>query len=287
MARSGPRRVALVTGASSGIGRAAALGLSRAGYALALVARSADRLEALAGTLEAQGGRARSFPLDLNDEAATQALGGAVEGTLGPVDLLVNCAGHGLAGPLELVGRGDLRSQFEVNCIAALALSGAVAARMRERGGGRIIQISSPAAITDGPFFGAYGASKAALERATDALRVELGPWGIDVVLVLPGFTDNGRLEVPMEPLYRRAPPGLALYRRATDAMRASIAASFRAKARPAEEIARTIVHAATTPRPRSRYITPRGAWLAARLWPWIPSRLTDRFWRRTLLELR
>ena len=179
------RRRALVTGCSSGIGKATALALVDAGYLVHAGVRSERDAAALRSERPAG-----LEPLIL-DVATPTSVADAVrrlgeEAGAAGLDVLVNNAGFGLAGPLELQRMEDIRGQFEVNTFGTLALTKACIPLLRAARG-RIVCVSSVSGFSSMPFQGAYCASKFALEAFMDALRVELRPWGIAVSLVQPG----------------------------------------------------------------------------------------------------
>lgn len=173
-------RVALVTGGSSGIGEAAARRLRQAGFEVYAVARRVDRLAAL----EADG--VRVFGMDVTDE---ESMASGIERILadtGRIDVLVNNAGYGAYGAVEDVPIDEARRQFEVNLFGLARLTQLVTPGMRRQGSGRIINISSIGAVIYEPFGAWYHATKFAVEGFSDSLRVELAPFGIDVVIVRP-----------------------------------------------------------------------------------------------------
>jgi len=182
-------RVALVTGASSGIGEATAEALAAAGAAVALSARRAERLKALAERIEQAGGRALVLPGDVAEEAVAT---GIVESTLehfGRLDILVNSAGIIRPGG---VADGDLdawRKVMDINFMASLYTSRAAIAPMKAQGSGDIVQISSTAGRRAAGMFGPYSASKFALNAMSDGMRQEVGKHGIRVCVVEPGAT--------------------------------------------------------------------------------------------------
>jgi NAD(P)-dependent dehydrogenase (short-subunit alcohol dehydrogenase family) len=172
-------RSVLITGCSTGIGRATALRLVAAGWTVYATAR---RVETLA-ELETAG--CRISALDVTDEASMEAAVAAVETPLGA---LVNNAGYSLSGALETLPMEEVRRQFETNVFGLLRLTQLVLPQMREAGAGRIVNLSSMGGRLVFPGGGAYHATKYAVEALSDALRVEVAPFGIDVIVVEPGL---------------------------------------------------------------------------------------------------
>jgi NADP-dependent 3-hydroxy acid dehydrogenase YdfG len=197
-------RVALVTGASSGIGAAAAEALAAAGATVAVVARRADRLDALVSQIEERGGKAVSMPGDVIDEQVAQ---GVVTETLrrfGRLDILVNSAGIIDSGGVENADTARYRRVLDINLMASLYTSRAVIGPMRAQGGGDIINISSTAGRRASVLFNAYSASKFALTAMTEALRQEVGRHGIRVCIIEPGATTTEVSEGIADPTYRK-----------------------------------------------------------------------------------
>jgi NAD(P)-dependent dehydrogenase (short-subunit alcohol dehydrogenase family) len=188
-------KTALVTGASSGIGRSAAVALAEAGARVALVARRTDRLDELAAKIEAGGGQALARPADVTDEAdATRAVEDAV-GHFGGLDILVNAAGMTQVGKVENGNLDDWRYVFELNFWASLYTSRAAIPALRA-GGGDIVNISSTAGRRAvGATFGPYAASKFALTAFNESLRAEVTLAGIRVCIIEPGATATERRE--------------------------------------------------------------------------------------------
>jgi NAD(P)-dependent dehydrogenase (short-subunit alcohol dehydrogenase family) len=182
----GAARAVLVTGCSSGIGRATAGLLARSGWPVYATAR---RPEALAD-LEALG--CRPLALDVTDDDSMRAAVAVVEGERGAVGVLVNNAGFSLSGAVETVPLADARRQFETNVFGAMRLAQLVLPRMRAQGWGRIVVIGSMGGRLTFPGGGWYHATKYALEALCDALRFEVAGFGVDVVLVEPGFIRTG-----------------------------------------------------------------------------------------------
>jgi NAD(P)-dependent dehydrogenase (short-subunit alcohol dehydrogenase family) len=271
----------LITGASTGIGRATALGLAASGWTVLAGVRKAADGEALR---TAGGERVLALELDVTDQAQ---IDGAVErvGELAPggLDALVNNAGIGFGGPLELVPVDDLRSQFEVNVIGPVALTQALLPALR-RARGRIVFVSSVGGRVAMGFTAPYAASKHAIEAIGDALRVELRSSNVQVALVEPGSVatpiwDKGRaqgdgLSVPAELTAQYGHVPAAMNKVLEDTERRGI---------PPEQVAATIERALTARRMKARYLIGRDAkamLLAKRL---LPDHVFDRVARRAL----
>jgi uncharacterized protein len=183
----------LLTGASSGIGKELAKQLGSRGAHLAIVARRRPQLESLAAQIEAAGGaRPAVFEADLSSRGAAREVATAALEQLGEVEVLINNAGGGVGGRIAAVAdREEAREAFEVNYWSPLALVGALAPPMRERGSGAIVNVTSMGKITTWPGFGAYAATKAALSVATETLAMEMTGTGVHVMEVLPGPVDT------------------------------------------------------------------------------------------------
>ena len=193
---------ALVTGASSGIGTAVARRLAAEGASLVLVARSADRLEALAAELaDAHGVDVEVLPADLADPARLAEVEARVAATAAPVELLVNNAGFGFDGTFGDVPVDDETAEIAVNVVAPMRLSHAAARRMRSSGWGGILNVSSVASFQPGPGGANYAATKAYVTSLTLALHEELSSTGVHVTCLCPGLTrtefqDRGGFDV-------------------------------------------------------------------------------------------
>lgn len=184
-------KVAVVTGASRGLGAALALGGARRGARVALLARDRTALESVAERIRTAGGAALVCPVDLTDWDAVDAAFERIATEWGRVDLLFNAAGAKRVGSIERLTRADAQALLDVNYLGALACCQAAIPIMRRVGGGHLFNISSVLGKRATPTRGAYAASKAALNALTDALRVELATSGIRVTLVCPGrFSD-------------------------------------------------------------------------------------------------
>lgn len=182
--------VALVTGASSGIGEATAHALAAHGYAVALAARRTDKLAAIAKAIEAAGGRAFAQALDLADPASIEAGFGAVERALGPVDALVNNAGVCIPGLLHEVAPEAVQTEIAVNLVGpALLTQHAIRSLLARGARGDLVFVSSENAVKPRPYQPGYTASKWGLEGLARTLRIELDGTGIRSTIVRPGPT--------------------------------------------------------------------------------------------------
>jgi len=197
-------KVALVTGASSGIGAAAATALAEAGATVAMIARRKERLDALAGRIEAAGGKAIAVPGDVADEQVAQRVVTETLRQFGRLDILVNSAGIIDSGGVENADIARWRRVLEINLLASLYTSRAVIGPMKAQGGGDIVNISSVAGRRAAALFNAYSASKFGLTGMTEALRQEVGRQGIRVCIIEPGATTTEVSEGVVDPNFRK-----------------------------------------------------------------------------------
>jgi len=262
----------VITGASSGIGRATALRLARAGFAvLAGVRREVDGAD-----LRAQDGRIEPVLIDVTDAGQIASLAARVGGA--PLAGLVNNAGIAVAGPLEGVPIDLVRRQYEVNVFGLLAVTQALLDPIRA-GQGRIVNIGSIGGRINTPFVGPYSSSKAAVRSLSAALRRELRPWDIRVALVEPGALDT--------PIWRKGEQGAqetidalpdrvrTLYARPLDALVAATR-KIAANASSADDAAQAIEHALTAERPKAIYTVGREARIQGALHSVLPARTFD-----------
>jgi NADP-dependent 3-hydroxy acid dehydrogenase YdfG len=260
---SSPPSTVLITGASSGIGEAAARALAASGHRVIAAGRREDRL---AGLAERHAG-ITPMVLDVTDAGAVEA---AIAG-LPPVDVLVNNAGFAAAGPVETVSAAETRRQFEVNVFGLLNVTRAVLPGMRERPAGLIVNVSSVVGRVSFPGTGVYSASKHAVEALSDALRAEVKPFGIGVVVVEPAFV---RTEITKTPTADGALADGA-YRALADATTAYLHQEVERGADP-EGLAELIVRIVEARRPRTRYpFPPRSRALMSVLGA-VPDRVSD-----------
>jgi short-subunit dehydrogenase len=184
-------RVVLITGASSGIGRAAARAYASEGANLVLAARREERLSEVVREAEALGSQAIGVRCDITRAEEVERLMREAEARFSGVDILVNNAGVGLFGPVEALSEEQLRQVFEVNFFALVRVTQAALPLLRRRPGGQIVNVSSVLGHRGLPLLGGYCAAKAAVNVLTESLRAELAAEGISVLLVSPGFTET------------------------------------------------------------------------------------------------
>ena len=272
-----PRRthgkVALVTGSSSGIGLAAAGMFKEAGFTVYASARRPESLE----DLRRQGFSA--VQLDVTDEDSVQKAVAHIEKEHGAVDVLVNNAGYGQSGPVEVLPLYDIRRQFETNVFGPVRLSQLVLPGMRRKGWGRVINVGSIGGTFATLGAGAYHASKFAIEAFSDALRAEVEGFGVDVALIQPTGVYT-KFDKAMSTTYPHVSPD-SPYHFFTENHKRASAAVFQGRNTAgvvsAEQVARKILHAATAPRPRTRYRVGLSAHVLFR----VRRTLSDRAWDR------
>jgi NAD(P)-dependent dehydrogenase (short-subunit alcohol dehydrogenase family) len=264
-------QVVLITGCSTGIGRATAEHLATRGHTVYATAR---RPEAIAD-LEASG--CRTLALDVTDEASMVAAVDRVVAEQGAVGALVNNAGYSQSGALETLDLDAVRRQFETNVFGLLRMCQLVLPSMRGRGFGRIVNMSSMGANFTFPGGGAYHATKYAVDALSDTLRFEVQAFGVDVVIVQPGlirteFGETASSEVDQT----AAGPYAAFNARVAQATREAYEAGplSRLGGGP-ETVARTVERAITARRPKTRYrVTPSAHLLVGQR-----AVMTDRLW--------
>jgi NAD(P)-dependent dehydrogenase (short-subunit alcohol dehydrogenase family) len=263
-------RVAIVTGASSGIGHATALRLHAAGFTVYAGARRVEKMKDLADA------GIHTVDLDVTDDASMVALVDRVIAETGRIDVLVNNAGYGSFGALEDVSNAEGRRQFDVNVFGLARMTQLVLPHMRAQKSGRIINMSSMGGRIYEPLGSWYHATKFAVEGMSDSLRVELRPFGIDVVLIEPGGTStewgsiaaDGLIAASASTAYADQAPGVAKLLRSMDT-----------KPRPSaspDRIAKAVTRAATAGRPRVRYLLGPGAKPLVALKAILPARGFD-----------
>lgn len=267
-------KVVIVTGASAGIGEAAVRRLAREGATVVMTARRADRLEALKREIESAGGRALAIAGDVTNAADRARLVEETMRAFGRIDGLVNNAGYGQRGPVELVPVDAIRQNFETNLFSLIALTQLVIPIMREQKSGRIVNISSVAGRIARPLSSVYDATKHALEAVSDGLRGELAPFGIKVVLIEPGFINTEFLGVAnanAREIIEHAGPYAESFEK-----HSGVVQRMRKLAGRPEDISEVIFKALSARNPRARYAAPGHAKFALAVRRLLPTRLFD-----------
>ncbi len=270
-------RPVLITGCSSGIGRATALRLARAGRRVYATARNVGGLDDLAAA------GCRLLPLDVTDPASMRSAVEAVEREDGAVWALVNNAGYSQSGAIESVPLELVRRQFETNVFGAIALTQLVLPAMRRRRAGRIVNLSSMGGRLTFPGGGYYHATKYALEAFTDALRFEVGGFGIHAILIEPGLIRSEFAAAAVDSM--AAPQSDGAYAEFDAAVaRATKEAYERGPlarlAGDPDDVAATIERALAARRPRARYTVTPSATLLLGLRRLLPDGAWDAFLR-------
>jgi NAD(P)-dependent dehydrogenase (short-subunit alcohol dehydrogenase family) len=282
--QAGGRGAVVITGASTGIGRATALHLDKLGFRVFAGVRRAQDGESLR---KAGSDRITPILIDVTDGASIAAAAKEVDGAVRDAGLagLVNNAGIVVSGPVEFTSLDEWRRQFEVNFFGFLAVTQAFLPLVR-KGKGRIVNVSSIGGKVASPFVGPYAASKHALEAASDSLRRELRATGVEVSVIEPGAVatpiwekgekDAGaNIAALPEEAHRVYGKGMAKLREAAGKLAAS--------ALPPEKVAEIIAHALTAPRPKTRYLVGKEAKIQKALSSLLGDRLFDGFLARFL----
>jgi short-subunit dehydrogenase len=270
----------LITGAAAGIGRHAALYLAKKGHRVIASGRKASALAVLAVDAAKEGLSIEVVELDVTRRKSIAAAKARVdELTEGRgVDVLINNAGYGLAAPLAEATDADLRAQFDTNVFGLMAVTRAFLPAMLARGRGRILNVSSVGGRVTFPLMGAYHASKYAVEAMSDALRYELAPFGIDVVVIEPGPIQTGfveRMNQALSPYRHEGSMYAAIFDRAERVEHKTMA-----MAPGPMPVSRAIHRAVTARRPRARYVAPGHNLISLALLALMPTRLRDAIFR-------
>lgn len=263
------KRVVLITGASSGMGKSMALELLREGY---IVYGAARRIERMGDIVQAGG---RALELDVTNEAQIQDVVARIQKEAGRIDVLVNNAGFAVYGAIEDTSIADARRQFEVNLFGVAAVTKAVLPVMRQQKSGKIINVSSMGGKFHSPLGGWYHASKHALEGWSDCLRIETAQFGIDVIIVEPGAIATEFGAVLQQPMLDRSGKG------PYGAMTQSVALATRSTyekggSSPASVVAGTISKAIAARQPKTRYVVGKYARPLLFLRRWLSDRAFD-----------
>jgi NAD(P)-dependent dehydrogenase (short-subunit alcohol dehydrogenase family) len=262
----------LITGATSGIGFHTALALVKQGHRVIATGRRQHALQALQD--QAKSELLHVHPLDVTDNASIRTLRAYIlELTDGAgVDILINNAGYGHLGPIALISDENLRRQFDTNVFGLMAVTRAFLPEMQRRRSGRIVNIGSIGGRITFPFGGAYHASKYALEALSDALRIELAPFGIRTSVIEPGpiRTEFGDVAVGMVDQYRDSEYAAIVAK--ADKMQAQADSM----AAPPEVVVRAIEHASFSRWSRARYVVPKHMYPVLAFFQWLPTGIVD-----------
>lgn len=253
------QQTVLITGATDGLGKAMALLLAQRGYRVFAAGRSADKRAELDRLAAAKRLPLETLHLDVCDDASVQSAVQSVLHSAGSLDILINNAGVAYVATIEDLNMDDWHRQFETNFFGAVRVTQAVLPHMRQRRKGRIVLLSSIVGLITVPAQGAYCATKHALEALGDALRLELHPFGIQTILIEPGYIVTGiqhasrQLAMPYEDKMRNGP-----YTRLYSLFIAN-AKEAGAKSRTTpEDCAHIVARAIESPNPAARYtVTP------------------------------
>ncbi|RME19336.1 MAG: SDR family oxidoreductase [Deltaproteobacteria bacterium] len=275
---SGTKKTILVTGATSGIGRATAIELARRGHEVIASGRKTEILDAMASEHGV-----KTLVLDVTSREAIEKVAGEVESITDGhgIDVLVNNAGFGRLAPMELITDDDMLGQFETNVFGLVRVTQALLPGMKRRGSGKIINISSVVGRLSIPMQGIYCATKHAVEALSDAWRVELRGFGIKVVLVEPGAiqTSFGATALANEQKYKDAG---ADYNVAIDNYHRLMEKMYASSPGP-ERVARCVARIVEKRSPRARYVVPWTNRPMIFLYKATPSFILDRLMARML----
>ena len=272
----------LITGGTDGLGRAAAILLAERGYRVFAAGRSAEKRADLDKLAAEKKLPIETPQLDVCDDASVQRAVQSVLQKAGAIDVLLNNAGVGYMAVIEDLQLEDLRRQLETNVFGVLRVTQAVLPHMRERRHGRILMTSSVTGLLTPPTYGAYSSSKHALEALSNALRLEMFPFHVEVILIEPGYIVTNFQQTAKElaePYVEaaKAGPYAKVY---AGAWRGANKGRGDSKTTP-EDFARVIQEAIESPHPKARYpVTPLAKWasLGRRI---LPDTLLDSLLRR------
>lgn len=275
-------RTVLITGGTDGLGKAAALLLAEKGYRVFAAGRSPEKRAGLDQLAAAKKLPLESLELDVCDDGSVQRGVQQVLEKAGAIDVLINNAGIGMMAVVEELKPDDLHRVYDTNIFGVLRVTQAVLPHMRERRQGRILMLSSVAGIMTPPLYGAYSSSKHALEALANALRLEMFPFHVDVVLIEPGYIVTN-FQVAVKELAQAYVEGSAgsPYQKIYSSAIAGASNSRNASKTTPEDCARVILQAIETSHPKARYtVTPLAKWAAfgRRV---LPDTILDSFLRR------
>jgi NAD(P)-dependent dehydrogenase (short-subunit alcohol dehydrogenase family) len=268
----------VITGGTDGLGRAIALLLAAEGYRVFAGGRNAERRASLDAEARRRNLPLETIEMDVCDDASVARALDDIRSKAGPLDILVNNAGIAIVAPMEEIDLRDLRRQFETNFFGVVRVTQRVLPEMRARRRGRIVNMSSVSGRIAAPLFGPYSSSKFALEAITDALRLELHPFGVYAVLIEPGYIPSNMAQASQE-------LSAAYVSRAENSPYAAVYRGFRTAwkkttERPrhtADDCARVVLRALRDTPPKPRYTVAQSPWMGL-MRRFLSDRALDRF---------
>ncbi|TNE68892.1 oxidoreductase [bacterium] len=262
-------QIVIITGASSGIGKTTASTLIKAGYTVYAVARRLEHME----DLKAIG--ARTLKMDITKDEDVQSVVDVIIKEQGRIDILINNAGFGLYGSVEEVTIEAARYQYEVNLFGLARITQLILPFMRAQKSGKIVNVSSMGGKIYMPFGAWYHSTKHALEGWSDSLRLEVKPFGIDVIIIEPGIIETEFGDVMSEPLMKIS--GNGAYADLAHKMARTTAQSYKpGNGSPSSLIANTILKAIQSKSPQTRYLKGKFAKLMVYIRKWLGDKAFD-----------
>jgi NAD(P)-dependent dehydrogenase (short-subunit alcohol dehydrogenase family) len=264
----------LVTGATDGLGRGTAIYLAKRGYRVFAAGRNAQKRASLETEAKKENLALETLEMDVTDDASVDQAVAEIEKRAGPVEILVNNAGIAIVAAMEEISQSDLHKQFETNFFGLVRVTQRVLPAMRESRRGRIINLSSVAGKMASPLFGPYAGSKHAVEGISDAMRVELVPFGVQVILIEPGYIPSNMEASALElssSYVAKAPA--SPYAKVYEGFQRSWGRISSDKSYTPEDCARVILRAIQDRRPKVRYPVTKSAYVIR----WMKRLLSDR----------
>lgn len=277
------KKVAVVTGSSSGIGFATSLVLARNGFYTYATMRNLAKSQGIMDASKKDSLPIQVIQLDVNDEQSVKTAIDKIIKEKGRIDILVNNAGYGLAGAFEDVSMEEVKSQFETNLFGIIRVTQAVIPYMRKQKQGIIINVSSVGGRIALPMVSAYTSTKFALEGLSESMRFELEPFGIKVVIIEPGVIGTNFTKAMV--MAKKAQDPNSPYAQLAQKVNTTFSYMFENNASPPHKVAEVILKAVTAQNPEPRYLAGDDAVM------WMEKRKNmsdvefEQFWKKTLLE--
>ncbi len=281
--KNNTQKTIVITGCSSGFGRRTALQLARQGWRVFGTVRKEDDKESLINALEDVYKEHLTLVVcDITNAEQVASLARTVATATTQLDALLNNAGTAFAAPLELLSIEDLTAQFDINVIAQVRVTQALLPLLKSAKG-IIINVSSVNGKIATPMVGAYAASKFAMEAISDALRIELAPFGVRVVIIEPSSSPTDIWQTSMKRSFEKLEQHrVGEYARLLTTFE-KIATVASKRGFPPQRFVDTVVRILASPKPRARYVVPRSSMLDITLKRFLPDTVFDALLRRTL----